>query len=92
MSLRGLVAAVAPWVLVGMLPAPASGQGAALTVDFKRAPLGSWAEYSVKVGTDGTGDHEDPLGVPGPRRQRQHPGADDGRAGGGQRPDRAARW
>jgi hypothetical protein len=43
-----------------MLPASASGQGAgplaggpALTVDFKKAAPGSWAEYQVKVGTSG---------------------------------------
>ena len=45
-------------LLVGSFPVSASGQGGLpggppLTVDFGRAPVGSWAEYAIKVGTDG---------------------------------------
>jgi hypothetical protein len=43
---------IAFWVLAAVMPdLPA---GTALTVDFKRAPTGSWAEYDVKVGPAGT--------------------------------------
>jgi hypothetical protein len=42
------------FLLAGLLPASASGQGGLagappLTVDFGRAPVGSWAEYAIKV-------------------------------------------
>ncbi len=45
-----------PLLLAALLPLPASGQGPglpALTVDFKRAPVGSWAEYAIQVGEAG---------------------------------------
>jgi hypothetical protein len=39
---------------LALLPAAAAGEPAPpLTVDFKRAPVGSWAEYVVKVGQPG---------------------------------------
>jgi hypothetical protein len=41
-----------PLLLAVILPAAALGQGdTPLAVDFKRAPIGTWAEYSIKVGT-----------------------------------------
>jgi hypothetical protein len=42
-----------PWfallLLLLLLPAAAAAQGPALTVDFKHATVGTWADYAVKV-------------------------------------------
>jgi hypothetical protein len=40
-------------LLAAFLPAAAAGDNLPLLVDFKRAPVGSWAEYAMKVGTAG---------------------------------------
>ncbi len=49
------------WALASLMSAPAllavparaEDPGPPLTVDFKRAPVGSWADYAIKVGTGG---------------------------------------
>ena len=50
---------------VALLPAAAAGEPAPLplTVDFKRAPVGTWAEYSVKVGRGDKGDQRNKDGA-----------------------------
>ena len=40
-------------LVAALLPLTAVADGPPLTVDFKRAPVGSWAEYTVKVGPAG---------------------------------------
>jgi hypothetical protein len=44
-----------PLLVAGLLPIAARGGDVSsttpLAVDFKRAPVGSWAEYTIKVGT-----------------------------------------
>jgi hypothetical protein len=59
-GLRGVLASMCVLAGAGVWPAVAAGQGAAalpggtpLTVDFRRAIVGAWAEYLVTVGAGG---------------------------------------
>jgi hypothetical protein len=48
----GKAARVPLCLVLLLLAAPALGQGPALTVDLKRAAVGTWADYAVNVGGD----------------------------------------
>jgi hypothetical protein len=45
---------VLAFLFAALLPTATHADGPPLTVDFKRAPVGTWAEYAVKVGNGGT--------------------------------------